>query len=94
MATEQRLIDANEPINAFKRYAKNHPNATWNAFGIEEVINAANVVDAVEVIRCKDCKHCRVASWGERYCVRDKTVEWGDLKEDDFCSCGERRKGE
>ena len=47
---KKRLIDANEPINAFKRYAKNHPNATWNAFGIEEVINAANTVDAVEVV--------------------------------------------
>ena len=50
MTNEKRLIDANEPINAFRRYAKNHPNATWNAFGIEEVINAANTVDAVEVV--------------------------------------------
>ena len=51
-----RLIDANEPINAFKRYAKNHPNATWNAFGIEEVINAANTVDAVEVVQIERLK--------------------------------------
>lgn len=49
MVSKKRLIDANEPINAFKRYSKNHPNATWNAFGIEEVINAAKIVDAVEV---------------------------------------------
>ena len=47
---KKRLIDANEPINAFKRYAKNHPNATWNAFGIEEVLNSAQTVDAVEVV--------------------------------------------
>ena len=50
MENKKRLIDANEPINAFKRYAKNHPNATWNAFGIEEVLNAAQTVDAVEVV--------------------------------------------
>ncbi len=50
MKNEKRLIDANEPINAFKRYAKNHPNATWNAFGIEEVLNSAQTVDAVEVV--------------------------------------------
>lgn len=50
METKQRLIDANEPISAFKRYAKTHPNATWNAYGIEEVINAAPTVDAIEVV--------------------------------------------
>ena len=50
-----------------------------------------STVDAVEVVRCKDCKHCRIASWGERFCNRDKTVELGELKEDDFCSYGERR---
>lgn len=45
-------------------------------------------------VRCKDCKHSRVASFGERYCNRDKTVELGELKEDDFCSYGERSEGE
>ena len=50
--------------------------------------------DVVPVVRCKDFKDCRLAFWGERYCVRDKFVEWNDLKEDDFCSYGERRNDE
>lgn len=54
------------------------------------------VLEAVEkapgaVVRCQECKHCRLASWGERYCIRDKYVEWTDLQEDSFCSFGERR---
>lgn len=53
MTIEQRLIDVNEPIEAFKRYAKEHPNATWNAFGIEEVLNACSTVDVVPVVHSK-----------------------------------------
>lgn len=46
-------------------------------------------VDAVEVVRCKDCKqfyatkHCYMCHWWNMV-VRD----------DDFCSYGERREGE
>ena len=50
MENEKRLIDVNEPIAAFKRHAKRCPNATWNAFGIEEVFNVCPTVDAVEVV--------------------------------------------
>ena len=68
MVTEKRLIDANEPIAAFKRYAKEHPNATWGAFGIEEVLNACSTMDAAPVvhgrwINVRDgwgvCSNCR-----------------------------------
>lgn len=49
-------------------------------------------VDAVEVVRCKDCKH--------RYNGKDCThplllsYSWGairNVKDDDFCSYGERK---
>ena len=46
-------------------------------------------------VRCKDCKHCRTASWGERFCARKQAdgvyAELSNLSEDDFCSYGERR---
>lgn len=49
-------------------------------------------VDAVEVVRCKDCKWCeeRQGRTGNVYnlCVYLNT--WVD--EDHFCSCGERRE--
>lgn len=94
MAIEKQLIDA-EPIKKFIVDGLNDPDHK-KAFGHDAIeilaeIEYAPTVDAVEVVRCRDCKHCRVASWGERYCIRDKTVEWGELKDDDFCSYGERK---
>lgn len=51
---------------------------------IENVINDCPTVDAVEVVRCKDCEH---------YC----DDEWCDINEayfedDDFCSDGKRKE--
>ena len=51
-------------------------------------------VDAVEVVRCNDCKHYKPqkksAHWSNStpYCCRCTTVK---VKPDDFCSYGERR---
>lgn len=51
-------------------------------------------VDAVYVVRCKDCKHYKPqhksAHWNNEalYCCRCATVK---VKPDDFCSHGERR---
>ena len=47
--------------------------------------------DVVPVVRCKDCVHCAVASWGERYCARSRFVTLDDLEDDDYCSYGERK---
>ena len=67
MATEKRLIDANElakdladdrdqDCNRYQYwYQKEERDAKYN-FAIDRV-NEAHTVDAVEVVRCKDCKH-------------------------------------
>lgn len=54
-------------------------------------------VDAVEVVRCKDCKHYalyvllgQLQGWCERLCDNDKSLAIG-TEDDDFCSHGERR---
>ena len=45
-------------------------------------------IDAVEVVRCKDCKHYYYSAYAMR-CVCDfDNKEWD---KDDFCSYGERR---
>ena len=57
---------------------------------IAEIVNAPTV-DAVEVVRCKDCKH-----YGDYGRVWDCN-KYGGMhfpNEDDFCSYGERREGE
>ena len=56
---------------------------------IDDCIDYAPTIDAVPVVRCKDCKHL------ERY----QNANWCEVfddgyyhpADDDFCSCGERR---
>ena len=56
-------------------------------------IKYAPSVDAVEVVRCKDCKHWehRIGASGacKRFSFEDYT-NW--TSEDDFCSYGERKE--
>ena len=51
-------------------------------------------VDAVEVVRCKDCKHYWLP---QGFCTHDRhdhqtMAVWQE--DNDFCSYGERREGE
>ena len=58
------------------------------AVPVEEVLKAP-AIDAVEVVRCKDCKHCSTNTPdGLHWCDEN---EIGSLCDDDFCSYGERR---
>ncbi|MBQ7767570.1 MAG: hypothetical protein IJ403_01655 [Oscillospiraceae bacterium] len=100
MVNEKRLIDA----NALKELVMKEIHHYWNygeggyylAEDVVPDIDNAPTVDAVEVVRCKDCKHCdffypakeldkeAIPAW---YCKKQR----GDRKPDDFCSYGERR---
>lgn len=55
------------------------------------IVNAAPTVDAVPVVRCKDCKYGDYDSKpnGAMACLRTKDGFW--RKETDFCSYGERK---
>ena len=83
---EKRLIDANKLIKE-----ANEDGAYGYA---ENFINAAPTVDAVEVVRCRECKHR-----GTDDCIFHIKGEPADeellLKLDnDFCSYGERKEGD
>ena len=60
MANEKRLIDAN-PIVKFIMEGLNHPIPLFGHDAIEILaeIEYTPTVAAVEVVRCKDCKHWR-----------------------------------
>lgn len=83
---EKRLIDANALLALVA-------DDLW-AYEVEQFehyVSKAPTVDAVEVVRCKYCKH-----WLKRnaYGVGMVDVCWlddGIKQEDDFCSYGERR---
>ena len=54
-------------------------------------------VDAVEVVRCKDCKHwekCESSLVGDVMCCTGQGSMYIQKAENDFCSKGERREGE
>ena len=93
MATEKRLIDANALKERAIRVSTVKEHCYFKAVGTRE-IDKAPTVDAVEVVRCKDCKHYGY----EPYDNGDKCCEcWGAWifpHEEDFCSCGERKDNE
>ena len=102
MATEKRLIDANALIDwlskhtGFRGNCEDCPDIDCLDCIIENAIKNAPEVDAVEVVRCKDCKHYH------QYRVGKSTdlCEWGkcklismdvDMPENGYCCFGERK---
>ena len=75
-SNENRLIDADELIKEA------------NADGAYVYVDAKKIadaptVDAVEVVRCKDCKHRYSDSW----------CEYVDDDDNFYCARGERKEG-
>lgn len=48
-----------------------------------------SAVDAVEVVRCKDCKHMAVVGVGYRWCKAWERIQ--TMGDDGYCCFGERR---
>ncbi len=83
-----RLIDADALFKAFERTVW-YDNADRDEVA-EEILLQMPTIDAVPVVRCKDCKHNN-----ERLALTDGGVwceYWGtDPDSDGFCYKGERR---
>lgn len=60
---------------------------------IPETIDTAPTVDAVPVVRCKDCKCWTEWSNGTGSCSRF-ALDWIGTDADDFCSMGERKEND
>lgn len=59
----------------------------------QEVARHMRVTDDVEIVRCKDCKHCFVDGDNVRYNVCD--LNHNKVQRDDwFCADGERREND
>ncbi len=85
MANEKRLIDANALIKEAN---------TDGAYGYVDAkqIADAPTIDAVEVVRCRECKHCDPEN---HHCDHHMgTAAPLRRKPDDFCSYGERKDGD
>ena len=82
---KKRLIDANELIK--------EANAD-GAYGYVDAkqIADAPTVDAVEVVRCGECKHCDPENY---HCDHSMSTAAPLSRDpDDFCSYGERKEGD
>ena len=72
---------------------KNCPSHKWEEEGrFPSKVFFAYGVDAVEVVRCGECKHFYVTKFGNR-CMLDHEEGMNNLPPDWFCADGER-KGE
>ena len=80
------LIDRQALKNKLKRWDECDPYEFVEiAF---HAVDDAPTIDAVPVVRCKDCIHLTCTGW----CGRE--FDWYPVDPDDFCSNGARMDGE
>ena len=79
-SNKKRLIDANALLEKLKK--------TSRYFTVKFDIEEVPTVDAVEVVRCAQCKHFKRNLENDTYCSSVNGLT--DPQEDDFCSYGER----
>ena len=104
MANEKRLIDAsafaealeNGDTDVCETYLDCYCECGFSRKAIEDIVDRIPTVDAVEVVRCKDCKHyidgrCYIANRKPQFSYK---MPLHICQADDFCSHGERREGE
>ena len=77
-----RLIDASAMRDDWLENGENEYIYDTNA--VLDSIDSQPTVDAVEVVRCKDCKHRYSDSW----------CEYVDDDDNFYCARGERRDGD
>ena len=92
MATENRLIDAN--VVLAKQFTTGLSDLSGNYYGYADVVFADDIenaptVDAVEVVRCKDCKRRIEKRWC--YSLHTYNGEPVGVADDFFCAYGKRK---
>lgn len=89
-----RLIDADAFKDSLQKTVENnaevipqeHLGRVLEAlFYLKRGIDGQPTIDAIEVIRCRDC-----SNYIDGVCMQNGSVVWGS----DYCSCGERRNNE
>lgn len=100
MATK-RLIDANALINVLRHRVKGNEDSpfvigTNNTLDIfADFVQSIPTVDAVEMVRCRDCKHWDIRTGNDPslkyFCNVDGMWCKPARSADDYCSYGERK---
>ena len=85
-----RLIDADRALEIVRDQGIAHPNAYHLTNYATLILREAQTVDAVEVVRCRECKYHEDTSVTgfEHCCLYGLTMRYND-----FCSYGKREGG-
>ena len=105
MASERRLIDANALLEKFQFRLSTDSLASHSEYLrtishcvqiARKLISEASTVDAVEVVRCKDCIHRHYVDMGDEIGAIGGCGLFGTpmMTCNDFCSYGERKDNE
>ena len=95
LSSGKRLIDADALMNVIRqheyRLATKQGSIDYGMFtlGIQQAVDEQQTIDAVPVVRCRECKHCYPEN---HHCDHHMgTAAPLRRKPDDFCSYGERK---
>ena len=89
--SENRLIDANALMSYMDECSKESRFRVYYGYA-KSFINDAPTIDAVPVVRCKDCKHYDMGVCLKIYSDGNMHTEaWQSRRPEDFCSYGERK---
>ena len=92
MENEKRLIDANAFLKDILTAGIGKTIIEYSESDIGYMIRKRPTVDAVEVVRCRECKHYEIHKPKVlENCERNGYII--PMKPDDFCSHGERKGG-
>lgn len=88
----KRLIDANRAMEIVRNQGIAHPNAYHLTNYATLILREAPTVDAVEVVRCRECKQGEIDDPDfpdQYYCHAGCGWNKGDF----YCAYGERKEG-
>ena len=98
LSSGKRLIDADALMNVIRqheyRLETKQGSIDYGMFtlGIQQAVDEQQTIDAVPVVRCRECKHCDPEN---HHCDHHMgTAAPLRRKPDDFCSYGERKDDE
>ena len=86
-----RLIDADTAIYRMQKYKSVGELTARSAIRIVKELADTEQVDAVEVVRCKDCRWCEDTGMSGLYCINPDNRNPMGCGADEFCNCGERK---
>jgi hypothetical protein len=81
-----RIIDADALVHDLIH------NKSFYPVCVRRAIEDAPTIDAVPVVRCKDCKHSRKYPWGSYSCSFHDYEGEPHVEPNDFCNYGERKE--